>query len=431
MNQDDLFSDVSAREHFLSAAMTDVNEPTKQSLLSQVIARGIQILPQRPRIKFKKKFSISSDHWHIEVENSRSHHPRTVRMCGFDPRDTPFWVNLVIGCDGPSATLQDGSMAARPLANALNDLYALRSFYQPAAIGGADVVTPLSVGRSAGYFSHTIWLANPDLSQLQEAYDSIGHWLVINGKDPEFKNFQLNFFFSGHGAGGNTPGDSGICLSDGVHRTTDLVNLMLERLSRYSISAARWQNSLFLDCCHAAAVGRDFVGTLLGTAEVLRRLKGVDELAMHLLLLSSMHDESSFDMPLAGTNSFFTAAFLRENSARSTPRSYGTMADIAMRTQGRQHPVLLRLGETYSLRFPAANLLDSSGQASAIIDQSFYDQCSAALGELGWEYVKDKPGRIEPLLAQASVIRERIWASEMRRKARPVPYAKREERWDI
>jgi Caspase domain len=431
VKQDDLFSDVLARDYFLSTAAADVNEPSQQSFINQVIAKGIQLLPQRTGIKFKPRFSMSDDHWHFEVKSCRSHHPRTVRMCGFDPRDTAFWINLVIGCDGPSATLQDGSMASRPLANALSDLFALRSFYQPAAIGGADVIYPMSVSRSAGFFSHTICLANPDLAQLQEAYDSIGHWLMINGNDPEFRNFQLNFFFSGHGGGGSIPGDSGICLSDGVHYTTDLVNLMLERLSRYNISAARWQNTLFLDCCHAAAVGRDFVGTLLGTAGIPGRLKGVGELAMHLMLLSSMHDESSFDMPLAGTNSFFTAAYLRENSARSTPRSYGTMADIALQTQGRQHPVLLRLGETYSLRFPAFALIDSDAKTHAIEVPDFDDQFAAALHGLGWEDVKDAPGRIEPLLAQASVLRDRVRANQIRRRARVVPYAKREERWDI
>ena len=152
---------------------------------------------------------------------------------------------------------------------------------------------------------------------------------------------------------------------------------------------------------------------------------------MNLLLLSSMHDESSFDMLLAGTNSFFTAGYLRENSARSTPRSYGTMADIALRTQGRQHPVLLRFGEKNLLRFPAFDLIDSSTMAHAIENRGFYDQCDAALDGLGWADVKHKAGRIEPLLAEASVLRDWVRASPMRRKAKPVPYAKREQRWDI
>lgn len=352
-------------------------------------------------------------------------------MCGFDLRDTAFWVNLVIGCEGPRVDSRDGTTAARPLVNALRDLYAMRSFYQPAAIGDARIASPGSVGRSAGFFSHTVWLANPDRKQLQQAFDSIGHWLAINGDDPEFQDFQLNIFFSGHGMGGPIPGDSGVWLRDGLHDTTAFVDQMLDQTARHNIAAERWQTTLFLDCCHAAAVGRDFAGALLGAAATPGRIQGIGEMAMRLLLLSSLHDESSFDMPRANANSFFTAGYLRENSARTTPRDYAPMADIARRTEGAQHPVLLSLSERSSLRFPAFDLLGPDAKASATDPAAFNHDYAAALEVLGWEDVEGAPGRIEPLLAQAMVLRDRVRKHKTNRRANVVPYADRRDHWDI
>ncbi len=429
---EDLFSDVPARVRLQRNQTGRVTDPSRQSFLDQLMAEGTRLLRPRPPVTLEPGRGVVDGRWEVGVAASRWHHPRTVRMCGFDPRDTAFWVNLVIGCEGPAAGAPGNAAAARPLVNALRDLYALRSFYQPAAIGTADIVLPGSVGRSAGFFSHTIWLANPDRARLHEAFDSIGHWLAINGDDPEFADFQVNTFFSGHGTGGARPGDSGICLRDGVHPTEALVDAMIGRLARHDIRAARCQATLFLDCCHAAAVGRDFVGSLLGLASQPRRVNGIGEIAMHLLMVSSLHDESSFDMPRAGANSFFVAGYLRENSARATPRDYRPMAEIPLRTDRRQHPLLLRFEEDgVQLRFPALDLLDAEDKASARAEPAIGDGFAAALRALGWAEVSGAPGRIEPLLAQAAVLRERVRTGRTNRRATVVPFAERRVRWDI
>lgn len=153
---------------------------------------------------------------------------------------------------------------------------------------------------------------------------------------------------------------------------------------------------------------------------------------MHLLMVSSLHDESSFDMPRAGANSFFVAGYLRENSARATPRDYRPMAEIPLRTDRRQHPLLLRFEEDgVQLRFPALDLLDAEDKASARAEPAIGDGFAAALRALGWAEVSGAPGRIEPLLAQAAVLRERVRTGRTNRRATVVPFAERRVRWDI
>ena len=193
------------------------------------------------------------------------------RICGWDPMATPFWVNLVIAADGigavsnlinkEKAELTKGtpvSKAFGSLPNAIRDLHTLRFFYNPHRFSEPYLASPGGFSRSAGYFAHTVWLANPTLEQVNTGIESACHWMHINSADPEFESVQLNIYFSGHGSPGDVPGDSYIVIRGGRLRTETIVETFLDVLSRHRFNGENLRVSLFVDCCYAGAVARDF-----------------------------------------------------------------------------------------------------------------------------------------------------------------------------
>ena len=305
------------------------------------------------------------------VSSAVRHHPRRIRLCGFDGVSSAFWVNLVIA-GGQAVDMPASQMAAAkgrplskaygPLSNSVRDLDALRDFFQPTRIGEVEHIYPNSYLRSHGYFSHTVWLGAPDRAALDEGVASIAHWLALNGGDPEFESFRLNIYYSGHGSPGTGSGDSRLVLGDDELRTSDLVAALVDAFVAHRVFADQGIIALSFDCCHAGALIRDFV-VALRDVQARASTLGVNNLACGELYASSLDDEQSFDEEGLG-NSYFTAGYLRENSAVPAPANYPALWQTPLRSGGEQHPLFIRIepGGKAIIRFPALSLLTDAEQ---------------------------------------------------------------------
>lgn len=352
-----------------------------RALLKRIMERGIAVTrgqSQAPSMPPRQQIESGSGKLHPDgvlvfpVATAKRHHPKSIRLCGFDGLSSPFWVNLVIA-SGTAQAENGGNIALKgtplskacgALPNSLRDLFAMRDFLQPTRVGETSIIYPSSFMRSHGYFSHTVWLGSPDRAALDEGLASIGHWLSVNAGDPEFQDFRLNIYYSGHGSPGDSAGDSRFVFDKIELRTVELVAALIKAFVDHRIFADQGTISLSFDCCYSAALIRDFVIALRDIQSQAVGL-GIRNLACRTLFASSMGDEESFDE--AGLeNSYFTSAYLAENSAVRALPLWPTLQEVPLRSRMRQHPMLLRIepkdkgGST--MRFPVLNLINDDAK---------------------------------------------------------------------
>jgi len=379
----------------------------------------------------------------MEVTDRKRHHPRRVQICGSDPMATPFWVNLVIAADGigtAPAVNKKGetakgtpvSKAFCPLPNAIRDLHSTRFFYNPHRFGSAYVANATGAGRSAGYFAHTVWLANPKLDQVNTGIESACHWMDVNSADPEFKSVQLNIYFSGHGSPGDAAGGSYIVIREGRLRTETIVQSLLDALSRYRFDGENLRITLFIDCCHAAAVAVDFRTHLVNKHTARLRELPFRTIWCRSLYCSSLRDESSFD-EVGLKNSYFTAGFLKENSSKPVPKTYPDLTQVSVRSVCRQTPVLIRWGrpeDTPEVRVPALRAVPEDKKQKlmqpAVIDVEVMKiaEATGRTDASGGMNVSDYVMCVAEYMRRLSLPYLSDFADA------PVPYEKRRSRWD-
>ena len=376
----------------------------------------------------------------IQITDRKRHHPRRVQICGSDPMATPFWVNLVIAADGigtaPAVkTMAKGTPVSKaycPLPNAIRDLHSIRFFYNPHRYGSPYVANTTGAGRSAGYFAHTVWLANPKLEQVNTGIESACHWMDVNSQDPEFKSVQLNIYFSGHGSPGDAAGESYIVVREGHLRTDTIVRTLLDALSRYRFDGENLRITLFVDCCYAGAVAADFRTHLFNQHTARLHELPFRTIWCRSLFCSSLRDERSFDQ-VGLNNSLFTAGFLKENSSKPVPKTYPDLTQVSVRSEGRQTPVLIRWKrpeDTPEVRVPALK---------AVPEDKKQELLQPAVAEAAILKIAKATGRLDGsggmnlsdfVMCQAEYMRELSLPYLPDFAGAPVPYEERRSRWD-
>jgi len=440
----DLFPEESER-YYLQRAERGTSAPKQQRSLLQAIREfGLAVIrPKRSRPSPGQFEVHEGGVVSCPVSDSRRHHPKSFKLCSFDQFSSPFWANLLIGSrgqDAPPANVPKRKSAksallsknSAPLVNAIHDLNSLRDFYQPVQFGSPfvafDPENSPGILRSQGYFCHTVVLADPTWEAVKTGVASIAHWLKVNSEDPEFRSFQLNIFFSGHGADGGAPGLGGIEIADGVHPISALAELLHETLIAHSVQGERCRIRLLVDCCFAAAVVRDFNFHFGVGVRRTRSRSRIREFFISDLFCSSLGDERSWDDPRIG-NSLFTAAYLRENSAMPVGARHPNLDEISIRTRGAQNPVLISfVPEDPTVRVPAMNLLPPEELARSMPDAGEVHALARQRGLLGDD---NKIDAVDYGLLQAELLRRitRRWLRSPHVKP-PVPYHQRTTRWD-
>jgi len=276
-------------------------------------------------------------------------HERRVQRAFPSASDRFFWVTIAVACGAPGAGNKGRRSAANDLAKqfghlqkARNDLDAYFQYYRPMQIGeSASIGAFPGFGKSPGYFDCAIHLDNPSVDELREAILGLREWLDVNQEDPEYRSFQFNFAFSGHGDI-DDEGSAAIVLADKALRANDLASMLLLSIPRNEMSPASCRLDLFLDCCHSGAVAESL------TASLLERQSNVDPQSHSRLTLGQLYcaclaDEEAFELNQL-SHSVFTFAFLNECS-RKRPDGAKTLniglRDVGWHTDGRQHPLLL------------------------------------------------------------------------------------------
>ncbi|WP_338664845.1 hypothetical protein VQH23_06645 [Pararoseomonas sp. SCSIO 73927] len=385
----------------------------------------------------------------VPVTDSRRHHPRRIQLCGWDPLATPFWANLVIAGDGNGGA---GAGAARKdaaappeqgpvsksegtLPNAVHDLNSLRYFYNPHRIGDRDIVVPGSLMRSAGYFTHTVWLADPTEAAACTGIESLCHWIDVNAGDPEFRSAQINIYFSGHGAPGERPGESTILLHDGPWRIEALVSALVEGVVRRGTRGENLRVRLFVDSCHAGAIGRDFRAHLYRERARRGEELGFETFWCRTILCSSFADEQSFDEDGLG-NSYFTAGFLRENSTRRVPASYPSMAEVSRRSGWKQTPFMLNFPSAEKapeLRLPLLSWLSGPEKAELFRHEDVQRAAIRLVQEKGLVSEDGAVSIVDWAICQGEARRDLLLPRLRSSTGQPpdiVPYERRRTRWD-
>lgn len=361
---DNALSDVTTqREHLL--ASSERNGLSTLNKLPQWLQESYAALKKMttPEMRNRKIRHLNGHLVDISgVETERSQ-PLGLRLCT-ESVTTPFWINLVIACDGPATNdsparlvTNQSPKSRNQLPNAMQDLSALSEFYRPMRIGNPNLVYAGSAGRSEGYFDRTVVLANPLLEEVKQALDVLMYWVSINAADPEFDFFQINLIYSGHAYRGESLGESNLFLGTEKVSTKTLVKSLLASTVRHDVNCPRATVGVFLDCCYSAAVARDFVVHLQTIQDKTWRSSSRPLYACSKLYCSSLDDEESFDEIGLG-HSCFTAAYLRENSSEKTSKRWPLFHEVAPRTSFAQNPVLFSLADgDLCIRFPSLQLL--------------------------------------------------------------------------
>lgn len=231
------------------------------------------------------------------LPDGKSHESRTTTVI-LGPRDKVFWVNLIVACDGPqmgSRLPEADRLVVRDYAkleNAKNDLNAFYSYYRPTRLGDPQIVFPLGVGRSPGFFDKTIRLDNPSRKDLNAVVGALRDWIRANQSDPEYQSVQLNFMFAGHGYLDRSSETSGIVIADGEFPASALAEVLASILAGSEADGEFPRIDLFLDCCHSGGIARDLAKALLESQR--------EETFVHRIgrvYCSCLDDESSFELP--------------------------------------------------------------------------------------------------------------------------------------
>jgi hypothetical protein len=274
-------------------------------------------------------------------------HERRIQRATPGGADRLFWVTLTIACGAPGgrgSTQRVRALAKRfgHLAKARNDLDAYHQYYRPMRLGSPFVVGAApGLGKCAGYFDHAIALDNPDRAAVLRAIAELRDWLTANQHDPEYRSFQFNFAFSGHGDQ-DPAGRPALVLADGLLGADELATLLISVRPAAEVNPAPCRLDLFLDCCRAGAIA-ETIGRCLATENAAGDTPSHSSLGVGQVYCACLGDEEAFEIP-GLTHSVFTFAFLNECSRRRPRGATSTnlaLRDIGWYTDGRQHPMLL------------------------------------------------------------------------------------------
>lgn len=294
------------------------------------------------------------------VFGDSNRHERRIQRAVLSDRDRLFWVTIAIACGEPGKIggrkpkHADLAKTYGTLKKARNDLEAFHKYYRPMLIGDPHLVGhPPGLGKSAGFFDFTVNLNNPTAAQIAESVNKIRAWVEVNREDPEYQAFQLNFCFSGHGVVDEKKAAS-IVVADGNLTASQLVALFLECLPQPAYIPNRYRLDLFLDCCHAGAVARSILLSLIEQQADADDTRSI--LSLGQIHCACLDDENAFELAHL-SHSVFTFAFLNECSRRRPPgaaRVNLALRDIGWYTGGRQHPFLVDFTEPKgpNVKFP-------------------------------------------------------------------------------
>jgi len=298
-------------------------------------------------------------------------HERRIQRVALSTRDRLFWVTIAIACGRPGAVSglsrkRAGNLAKEygTLAKARNDLDAFYEYYRPMRLGNPFIVGPGGIGKSPGYFDCAANLDNPNVKQLENSILGLRKWLAINQEDPEYRGFQLNFCFSGHG---DVNGGASIVLADAKLSANELASMLLAIIPEAEHSQASHRLDLFLDCCHSGAIARTIVRDLWAVKEE-RYEMGQSLLEVGQVYCACLDDENAFEFNQL-RQSVFTFAFLNECSRRRPHGAKATnlgLRDIGWYTNSEQHPLLVDFTEPehVTTKFPPSYYLTHSPRPS-------------------------------------------------------------------
>jgi len=303
-------------------------------------------------------------------------HERRIQRLSAIGADRLFWVTLTIACGDPGRGVRrarSGTKATRlaksygHLAKARHDLHAYRQYYRPMQVGSPNFVGAVpGLFKSAGYFDRTVPLDNPTVDDVRRAIVELRDWLDMNQGDPEFRSFQFNLAFSGHGDL-NADGAGTLVLADRTLPAAELADMLIEVRPPHEDHPAPCRLDLFLDCCHAGAVAQSLTARLI-ELQAGHDLSGRSSFEAGQIYCACLADEESYELA-AAPHSLFTLAFLNECSRRVPDGAdeYNlALRDLGWFTGGAQHPVLLDLTQSPGLfKFPPSFALKRGPAALA------------------------------------------------------------------
>jgi hypothetical protein len=270
-------------------------------------------------------------------------HERRIQRATPGGADRLFWVTLTIACGAPGSrgsAQRDSALAKRfgHLTKARNDLDAYHQYYRPMLLGSPYIIGATSgLGKCAGYFDHAIALDNPDRAAVLRAVAELRDWLTVNQHDAEYRSFQFNFAFSGHGDLGPA-GTPALVLADGLLGADELATLLISVRPAAEVNPAPCRLDLFLDCCRAGAIA-ETIGRRLATEKAAGNTPSHSSLGVGQVYCACLGDEEAFEMP-GLTHSVFTFAFLNECSRRRPRGAIGT--NVALSWVGCVSPADMR-----------------------------------------------------------------------------------------
>lgn len=301
-------------------------------------------------------------------------HERRVQRWLSNHCDRVYWATLTIACGSPGKATNPGAPATNlakrfgSLPSARNDVDAFYQYYQPMRLGEPIVAMPgMRSVLSPGYYAQTIPLDNPTVSQLVAAIERLGAWLKAKQQEPEFKGYQFNFCFSGHGTISSSDKAS-VVLADAEVSSVELSALLLHFLPSHDPIPVRLD--LYLDCCHSGAVARNVLRDL----DLIQRDQHPQSepwIVPGQVYCACLDDEESFEFSNLA-HGVFTHSFLNECSRKQPPGSDEFnlgLRDVGWFTGGRQHPMLLDFsgGEGFDMKFPSRYYLTNPPRADLAV----------------------------------------------------------------
>ncbi|MBX3637074.1 MAG: hypothetical protein KF683_17030 [Rubrivivax sp.] len=387
---------------------------------ARVQAHWAQAIPAEDKRATVALTRLERDGESLLVLPDGERHERRLQRLWLGGADRLFWVTLTIACGRPGR-VRGGRDRGAPrlakrfghLAKARNDLDAYYEYYRPMQLGDPRLVGAVpGLGKSAGYFDHAIRLDNPSSEELVQALSGLRHWLDVNQHDPEYRSFQFNLAYSGHGDRPDAAAPA-LVLADRTLAADELAAMLLDVIPAAEVCPSTCRLDLFLDCCHAGAIAQ-VLGARLATLQACDEPTQRSRLELGQVYCASLADEEAFELDTA-PHSLFTFAFLNECSRRrpeGADRFNLALRDIGWFTEGRQHPLLVDFTapDGADFKFPPLYYLNRGPLAAAMGTPPPLvapDLPDADLDPLG------------PHLAMATALRSRVIDLELRLAADP------------
>jgi caspase domain-containing protein len=333
---------------------------------------------------------LERDGEHLWLFPDGDRHERRIQRAIITEQDRIFWATIAVACGAPLKAR--GRAATSTVAKrygtqkkARHDLDAFYEYYRPTAIGSPYTVFPGGAVpvKSPGFFEFTARLDNPTVDELNEAISRVATWVDANQGDPEYRSFQVNFCFSGHGDVSSV-GTPSIVLADQVLSANDLASMLYRCIPDYEEVPAPSRLDLYLDCCRATGIAHSIIGTAKDIQDA-RDCSRHSCFELGQVYCACLDDEESFELSTV-SHSLFTYAFLNECS-RKLPEGAASLnlglRDVGWFTRGQQHPWLLdctavggpmvKFPSAYYLTHPPASQTPQDLLAGTTIDYNAAD----------------------------------------------------------